>query len=416
VYLIFWCPCQEDPKNKTLEIPAFILYCSCIILANVILYCSDEKGVTGMNEFKEFLKEHRVKEKYIPHYVRWITRCYAFLGEEFSARLDGSQKERFLKHIAGQFEEWQVKQSDYAIKLYQYFLSSKEKADNVQTSSPEAWDWLQEEASRLLRLKHRSYRTKKTYLGWIRRFGEFLGYKAPEKLSGQDLQDFLTYLAVKRRVSSSTQNQALNALVFLFREVLQKDVGIYIDAVRAKEKRRLPVVLSKQEVFDIFDRMPGVHRLMAMVIYGCGLRLSECLMFRIKDVDLKKALVVVRSGKGDEDRVTVLPQSLRDDLKEQMEYARQIYKKDRKNDIAGVVLPRALERKYPNAGKRWEWFWLFPSQPLSVDPRTAVVRRHHMHPASLQRAFKRAVEEAGIAKPATIHTLRHSSFRSWLRH
>jgi len=208
----------------------------------------------------------------------------------------------------------------------------------------------------------------------------------------------------------------LNTLVFLFREVLQMDVGIYIDAVRAKEKRRLPVVLSKQEVFDIFDRMPGVHRLMAMVIYGCGLRLSECLMFRIKDVDLKKALVVVRSGKGDEDRVTVLPQSLRDDLKEQMEYARQIYKKDRKNDIAGVVLPRALERKYPNAGKRWEWFWLFPSQPLSVDPRTAVVRRHHMHPASLQRAFKRAVEEAGIAKPATIHTLRHSSFRSWLRH
>ena len=146
MYLIFWCPCQEDPKNKTLEIPAFILYCSCIILANVILYCSDEKGVTGMNEFKEFLKEHRVKEKYIPHYVRWITRCYAFLGEEFSARLDGSQKERFLKHIAGQFEEWQVKQADYAIKLYQYFLSSKEKADNVQTSSPEAWDWLQEEA------------------------------------------------------------------------------------------------------------------------------------------------------------------------------------------------------------------------------------------------------------------------------
>ncbi len=234
---------------------------------------------------------------------------------------------------------------------------------------------MEEEASRLLRLKHRSYRTEKTYIGWVRRFGESTGHKLPETVQGQDIQDFLTYLAVEKRVAPSTQNQALNALVFLFKEVLQKEIEAYIDAIRARERRRLPVVLSKQEVLRVLSRMSGVNKLMAMLIYGCGLRLGECLRLRIKDVNLDKKLLVVRSGKGDEDRVTVLPYSLLDDLKEQMRQARQTYEEDRKKN---------------------------------VDPRTAVVRRHHVHPASLQRAFKKAVEEAGIGKPATIHALRHS--------
>ena len=180
---------------------------------------------------------------------------------------------------------------------------------------------------------------------------------------------------MEKRVAPSTQNQALNALVFLFKEVLQKEIEAYIDAIRARERRRLPVVLSKQEVLRVLSRMSGVNKLMAMLIYGCGLRLGECLRLRIKDVNLDKKLLVVRSGKGDEDRVTVLPYSLLDDLKEQMRQARQTYEEDRKKN---------------------------------VDPRTAVVRRHHVHPASLQRAFKKAVEEAGIGKPATIHALRHS--------
>ena len=151
-----------------------------------------------------------------------------------------------------------------------------------------------------------------------------------------------------------------------------------------------------------------MHRLMAMLIYGCGLRLSECMGLRIKDIELERGLVTVRSGKGDEDRVTVLPESLMEDIREQMGRARGIYEEDRRRGLPGVALPYALERKYPNAGKKWEWFWLFPSQSLSVDPRTATVRRHHMHPASLQRAFKRAVQEAGIDKPVSVHTLRHS--------
>ena len=363
-----------------------------------------------MQRFRCFLMKSQVKEKYIPHYIRWVTRCSAFLvlGKNLTERVDNEHKERFIKHLTGRYEEWKVEQADHAIKLYQYFLSQAQKAKEVYPSLVVAWKSLEEEASRLLRLKHRSYRTEKTYIGWVRRCGEFTGHKLPETVQGQDIQDFLTYLAVEKRVAPSTQNQALNALVFLFKEVLQKEIEAYIDAIRARERRRLPVVLSKQEVLRVLSRMSGVNKLMAMLIYGCGLRLGECLRLRIKDVDLDKKLLVVRSGKGDEDRVTVLPYSLLDDLKEQIRQARQTYEEDRKKNVTVVAMPHALERKYPNAGKRWEWFWVFPSRSLSVDPRTAVVRRHHVHPASLQRAFKKAVEEAGIGKPATIHTLRHS--------
>ena len=167
-------------------------------------------------------------------------------------------------------------------------------------------------------------------------------------------------------------------------------------------------MLTIKEVNNIFDEMSGLYRLMAMLIYGCGLRLQECLNLRIKDVDIEQGFVIVRSGKGDKDRRTVLPESLKDDLVCHISAVREIYEKDRRDDLNGVYLPDALERKYPNAGKEWGWFWLFPSKSLSVNPRTRIVRRHHTHPAALQRAFKAAVTKAGITKPASIHTLRHS--------
>jgi len=259
-----------------------------------------------------------------------------------------------------------------------------------------------------LRLRHRAYRTEKSYLTWLYRFREFVGGKRPRELEGIDVQNFLTYLAVEKRVSASTQNQALNAIIFVFRHVLKKDIEAYIGAVRARQKRRLPVVLTKKEVQQIFDKMSGGHRLMAMLIYGCGLRLSECVRLRIKDVDLEQNIVIVRSGKEDKDRMTILPERLKDDLIRHIDSIRLLYELDRKSNLNGVVLPDALERKYPNAGKEWGWFWLFPSKSLSIDPRTKIVRRHHIHPATLQRAFKAAVKETGITKPVSIHSLRHS--------
>jgi integron integrase len=242
----------------------------------------------------------------------------------------------------------------------------------------------------------------------LRKFRDFAAGKPPEELQGADVQDFLSYLAVERRVSSSTQNQALNAMVFIFRHVLEKDIENILNAVRARHKRRLPVVLTVQEVERIFDRMSGVRKLMAMLTYGCGLRLSECVRLRIKDIDLEQNIVTVRSGKGDNDRRTVLPERLKDDLIHHITSVRSLYDRDREQNLNGVALPAALERKYPNAGKEWRWFWLFPAKSLSIDPRTNAVRRHHIHPAALQRAFKAAVTEAGITKQASVHTLRHS--------
>jgi integron integrase len=245
-------------------------------------------------------------------------------------------------------------------------------------------------------------------MGWLRRFRGFVKEKALEHLEGKDLQDFLSHLAVDRMVSTSTQNQALNALVFVYKHVLEKDIENKINAVRARNKRRLPVVLTVKEVEQIFDMMSGLHQLMAMLTYGCGLRLNECFSLRIKDVDLEQNIVIVRSGKGDEDRRTVLPERLKDGLIHHIALVRSLYDRDRKQNLNGVALPGALERKYPNAGKEWGWFWLFPSKSLSIDPRTHIVRRHHIHPACLQRAFKAAVRKTDITKQVSVHSLRHS--------
>jgi integron integrase len=363
-----------------------------------------------IREFESYLsnKKH-VKDKYFPYYIKWVSDCYSYLDESVESRLPADRIQTFLSHLSKKHEDWQVNQADYALRLYQFFLSmgKRHKQDN-SGGAQYKWKELEEETRKVLRIRHRSLRTEKTYIGWLRRFQGFAIEKAPESLEGKDIQDFLSHLAVDRRVSTSTQNQALNALVFVYKHVLIKDIENTINAVKARYKRRLPVVLTIKETEQIFDKIPGLYRLMAMLTYGCGLRLNECLSLRIKDVDLEQNIVIVRSGKGDEDRRTVLPERLKDELIHHIASIRSLYDRDRKQNLNGVALPGALERKYSNAGKEWGWFWLFPSRSLSIDPRTNVVRRHHMHPASLQRAFKAAVCKAGITKQATVHTLRHS--------
>jgi integron integrase len=222
---------------------------------------------------------------------------------------------------------------------------------------------------------------------------------------------FLTHLAVEKmekRIAKATQSQAFNALLFLFRNVLGQDLDISSMAVRAKQSRRLPVVLSRQEVTALLAQLDGVYRLMARLIYGCGLRLNECLALRVKDVDFAQGCLIVRAGKGDKDRRTVLPESLVEELRRHLQDMRHLYEKDRGNGAPGVALPGALERKYPDAGKEWGWFWVFPARSLSVDPRSQVVRRHHVFPDTLQRQIKNAVRKSGLAKLVSVHTLRHS--------
>jgi integron integrase len=363
-----------------------------------------------LKAYEAFLtKKGTVKTQYVPFYLKWVSDCYTLLNEPLSNRLGSEQKNQFLSHMAKRHEDWQVKQADAALRLYDYFLSRTISPETGEPSSQEEkWRLLEEKMRNALRLRHRSLSTEKTYLIWLRGFKGFVGQKEPHQLEGRDLQDFLSHLAVERKVSPSTQNQALNAIVFLYRYVLDKNIDQELSAVRAKQRRHLPVVLTIKEIQSIFDQLSGTSKLMAMVIYGGGLRLQECLQLRIKDIDIEQNILIVRSGKGDKDRRTVLPEAIKDDLIRHLAEIRSVYDQDRRDGIEGVWLPGALEKKYPNAGKEWSWFWLFPSKSLSIDPRSNVVRRHHVHPAQLQKAFKVAVGKAGITKQASLHTLRHS--------
>ncbi|MBX6421993.1 integron integrase [Thermosulfurimonas sp. F29] len=316
------------------------------------------------------------------------------------------QKKQYLLKLSQKYEPWQVEQADRALKLYNYFLETISQKENLNAESE--WAEVLEKARKILRRKHYSYRTEKTYLDWIRQLADYLEYKLPQEVSGEDFQNFLTYLAVERNVAPATQNQALNALVFFYRKVLEKNIDPYIEAVKAREKRRLPVVLSREEVEAVLSELEETYYLICALMYGGGLRVSETVRLRVKDLDFERGLITVFSGKGDKDRVTVFPRKLTPELEVHLAKIREIYHQDRRAGVAGVYLPYALERKYPEAGKEWAWFWLFPSKDLSVDPRTETVRRHHIHPSAVQRAFKKALRKAGVEKPATVHSLRHS--------
>ncbi|OHD73044.1 MAG: integrase [Spirochaetes bacterium RBG_13_68_11] len=259
-----------------------------------------------------------------------------------------------------------------------------------------------------MRLRHLAIRTEQAYRGWVTRFLSFAGIDKPSFINEKHLQAFLSHLAVDGKVSAATQRQAFNALLFLFRNVLSVPVLDLESVVRAKIGKHLPVVLSVNEVRQIVSHLHGIDRLMGVIIYGAGLRLSECLSLRVKDIDFDRCCLTIRSGKGDKDRETVLPERIVGELQRHLADVRLIYEQDRRNAVAGVSLPHGLARKYQGAGAEWGWFWVFPSGRLAVDPESGVVRRFHVLPTMLQRAFKLAVARGGIAKNATIHTLRHS--------
>jgi integron integrase len=257
-------------------------------------------------------------------------------------------------------------------------------------------------------MRHYSLRTERTYTDWIRRFILFHGKRHPRDLGGEHVTAFLSALANHDRVSAATQNQALAALLFLYREVLRIELPWLDHVVRAKRSRRLPTVLTAVEAHAVLDRMHGVHALMARLMYGAGLRVGECVALRIKDVCIARRELIVRQGKGGKDRMTMVPAALVDDLERQFEASRKVFLEDRRRGVPGVELPYAYERKNPAAAKSWGWHWLFPQDHLSVDPRTGIRRRHHAYDQTLQRALRHAALVAGIAKPVSSHTLRHS--------
>jgi integron integrase len=258
-----------------------------------------------------------------------------------------------------------------------------------------------------IRALHYSQRTEDAYVYWCKAFIRFHGLRHPQDMGGDEVQAFLQHLAAARQVAPATHRQALSALLFLYGRVLDRKMPWMEEIGRPVPKRRLPVVLTQEEVCRILAGLGGVHGLLARLLYGTGLRISEALQLRIKDVDFGQQAIYIRAGKGDKDRVVMLPLALVAALRVQMQQAHALWASDVAAGQAGVEMPHALERKYPRAGQSWAWFWLFPQDHHATDPRSGVVRRHHLYDQTFQRAFKRALQAAGIPKLATPHTLRH---------
>lgn len=282
-------------------------------------------------------------------------------------------------------------------------------------------DWTPPRSQRLLdqvreriRYLHYSLQTEKAYVHWTKAFVLWTarqgsqGFRHPRLLGQAEVEGFLTMLATERRVAPATHRQALNALLFLYRQVLGMELPWMQNIGRPPERKRVPTVLSSEEVRQVLDLMSGTEGLLAALLYGTGMRLTEGLALRVKDIDFDRQAIVVRGGKGDKDRVVMLPRTLVPRLQEQLMQARALWSQDRATGQSGVYLPHALERKYPRAGETWAWFWVFPAPKNSTDPVTGTIRRHHLFEEKLSRRLKLAVQQAGIAKHVTVHTLRHS--------
>lgn len=268
-----------------------------------------------------------------------------------------------------------------------------------------------------IRVNHYSIRTETQYLQWAKRYILFHNKRHPKEMGGKEVEAFLSHLAVEGNVSASTQNQALSALLFLYRVVLEQELPWMDDVIRAKKPKRLPVVLSKQEVMLLIEAMPeGIYRLIVRLLYGTGLRIMECCRLRVQDIDFDRAEILVRNGKGAKDRVTMLPTTIIPALKTHLAFRKTLFEADLKQGKASVHMPEALARKYINADRSWPWQYVFCSGSFSVDPRTGIERRHHLDEKLIQRAFKKAVIAADLHKAATPHTLRHSFATHLLEH
>ena len=367
-------------------------------------------------EFQKFLLDRKLApEKNIPFLAYWVSRFLGFARKFERTVMEYNEitVQEFVESLRSdkRILDWQPQQAEDAIRLYYFNYLGKTGGRTRGIAGIVDVNSALSETKRLIRLKHYSYSTERTYLQWIERFFSYAlasENKKIEDLSSADFKNFLSHLALKQRVSSSTQNQAFNAILFLFRHVLNKETENLGDTVRAKRGQKLPVVLTVEEVRQLFSHMNGTNLMIAELLYGAGLRLMELARLRVQDIDFDADIIFVRSGKGDKDRSTMLPAAVRERLKEHLKKVKALHDKDIAAGHGAVFLPDALERKYPNAAKEWRWQYVFPSSKPSVDPRNGKVGRHHISDKSIQLALRDALRHAGIVKHATVHTLRHS--------
>jgi integron integrase len=379
------------------------------------------REISSLGDFETFLSNlGTIPDDKTKFYVHWVRRFLKSCNYQLD-NIEAQHVSQYLDSLDAdeKITDWQVKQAADAVILYveKYLkrpleqLTSSGKDSREKSIGQEgslAWRQTLEEARNGIRLRHYSLSTEKTYLGWIERFKTFMQDRDPHFLEPNDMKKYLTHLAIHGRVSASTQNQAFNALLFLYRHILHKGVDDLTSVARAKRKVNLPTVLSRDEVKKLLSFLDRPYLLMAQLMYGCGLRLTECLRLRIKDVDFENDLLMVRSGKGEKDRALMIPEKIKEELSKHVNSVKEVHDQDLKMGYGEVSLPDALEKKYPGAPREWGWQWVFPAEKLSVDPRTGKVMRWHIHPSAIQRAVKEAVQKANLPKMASCHTLRHS--------
>jgi integrase len=339
--------------------------------------------------FEEFMKEHRlVREKHLKYYVDWVERFSKHCGNRLQ-NISRKAISTYLDNISRwqNVQDWQIRQADDAIAIFtKNYLKHVHNFDMVEhcrqhdipvKPGPESWQQLAVETKEAIRIRQYSFSTEKTYIGWIKRFGEYLKHKAPIQVDSGDVKNYMTYLALERNVAPSTQNQSFNSVLFLFKHVLYRDLSEMQDTPRPKRTRNIPVVLSLDEVKNIFKHFDDEYKLIYQLLYGTGLRISECLELRYGDLNFDKGTILVKSGKGFKDRTTLLPQPLKEQLHKQLAVVKERYNQDIEEGYGCVGFPNAILRKYPNAHKALEWQWLFPKETRCKDPRTDVIKKRY---------------------------------------
>lgn len=402
------------------------------------------------NNYTVFLVKQGISDKYVNWYTLRTKQYIAYYPDRKVRTHTPHEVEQYLNNSGKQqqLKSWQFRQIVHAIQTlfvhalkiswasdfdWEYWHSSAKQLENSHPTvardyqnredlqhtvifegkphDPEAKSRYQPilaDLTKIIRNKNYSIKTEKTYRHWVARFLYFHQPESINKIDSTEVRQYLEYLVLKRNVSVSTQKQALNALSFLFHQLLNKPMGDLGEFTRSKRPRKLPIVLSKDEVRTILNTLTGKHRLMAGLLYGGGLRLTECITLRIQDVDFDYGQLVVRNGKGFKDRIVPLPKKYINELKEQIAFVEEQHQQDIKDGFGEVYLPDALAKKYPNAPKELRWQYLFPSSRIGADPRTGELRRHHLHETSLQKIIRKTTQKAGIIKRVTTHTFRHS--------
>lgn len=371
--------------------------------------------------FQSFLTDQKgIPKKRAKFYMMWVNR-FLKMTAKYPEQATEHDLKLFIQSLqACSMEQWRIKQAYHAIFLYLHEFKRIQDVNQPNVTSQtvvkqaknpplfRTWQEVRQAFDQTIKTRHYARSTAKTYRLWIRRFITDMKIPNPRLLTPLHAKDFINRLAMHGKISASSQNQAFSALLFLYRELLQTALDDFKNTLRARQHKKVPVVLTRDEVGKIIKAVRPDCRLHLKLIYGSGIRVNECLRLRVKDLDFGQGALIVRSGKGDKDRITLLPRSLHDDLKSHLDQVQQRHRQDLKDGYGAVYLPHALARKYPNAGKTWGWQYVFPADRLSVDPESTTVRRHHILPCLLQRVMKQAVQKAGIVKHVGLHTLRHS--------